>query len=191
MFKYKVQVHTIPPVLINKVELEKNQHNTIDVSAPQGFLNFILQGVISKSAAIERIKCLVHKPGDAQTLHVQQMNSQEKYLTGNYDLEILTLPVTIVKNVAIEQSKTTDVLIPAPGILTLNKTFESYGGIFMMEKGRMKKIYELHLKDKQETIAIQPGKYRIVYRSKAARTIHTTVDKEFEITSGGSLSLKL
>ena len=43
----------------------------------------------------------------------------------------------------------------------------------------------------QETLALQPGKYRIVYRSKLARTIHTTVDKEFEITSGGSLSLKL
>ena len=55
----------------------------------------------------------------------------------------------------------------------------------------MKKIYELHLKDKQETIALQPGKYRIVYRSKSARTIHTTVDKEFEVASGGSLSLKL
>jgi Ca-activated chloride channel family protein len=191
MFKYKLQIHTIPPIVIDSVELKKNIHNIINVNAPQGFLNFTLQGVISKSAAVERIKCLVHNPGNAQTLHVQQMNSKEKYLAGKYDLEILTLPVTIIKNVSIEQSKTTDVLIPAPGILTMNKTYESYGGIFMVEKGRMKKIYELHLKQRQETIAIQPGKYRVVYRSKAARTIHTTVDKEFEVTSGGSLSLKL
>jgi Ca-activated chloride channel family protein len=189
--KYKLQVHTIPPLTVDSLTLKKNKHNTIEVNAPQGYLNFTLQGMISKSAAIERIKCLVHKPNDIQTLHVQQMYSKEKYLTGTYDLEVLTLPRTLVRNVKIEQSKTTDVLIPSPGILTLNKTFEVYGGIFVVEKGRMKKIYELHLKDKQETIAIQPGKYRIVYRSKSARTIHTTVDKEFEITSGGSLSLKL
>ena len=191
MFRYKLQVHTIPPIIVENVELKKNIHNIINVDAPQGYLNFTLQGLISKSAAIERIKCLVHKPNETQTLHVQQMNSKEKYLVGKYDLEVLTLPRTIVKDVQIEQSKTTDVLIPSPGILTLNKTFEVYGGIFIVEKGRMKKIYELHLKDRQETIAIQPGKYRIVYRSKSARTIHTTVDKDFEITSGGSLSLKL
>jgi Ca-activated chloride channel homolog len=191
MFNYKIQVHTIPPIIIDPMQLKRNVHNTIDVSAPQGYLNFTLQGMISKSAAIERIKCLVHKPNEVLTLHVQAMNSKEKYLAGKYDLEILTLPRTIIKNVEIDQSKTTDVLIPSPGILTLNKTYEVYGGIFIVENNKMKKIYELHLKDKQETIAIQPGKYRIVYRSKTARTIHTTVDKEFEITSGGSLSLKL
>jgi Ca-activated chloride channel family protein len=155
-------------------------------------LNFTLQGTtISKSAAIERIKCLVHKPGQLQTINVQQMNTTEKYLCGTYDLEVLTLPRTLVKGVKIEQSKTTDVLIPSPGILTINKAFEAYGAIFIVEGGQMKKIYELHLKERQETLALQPGKYRMVYRSKFARTIHTTVDKEFEITSGGSLSLKL
>lgn len=189
--KYKLQIHTIPPIILDSVVLKKNKHNIVNISAPQGYLNFTLQGLISKSAAIERIKCLLHKPDETQTLNVQQMNSKEKYLTGAYDLEVLTLPRTIVKNIKIDQSKTTEVQIPSPGILTLNKSFESYGGIFIIENGKMKKIYELHLKDKQETIAIQPGKYRVVYRSKNARTIHTSVDKEFEITSGGSLSLKL
>ncbi|HLP19238.1 MAG TPA: hypothetical protein VK174_03020 [Chitinophagales bacterium] len=191
MFTYKLQIHTIPPILVNDVVLRKNFHNAINVKAAQGFLNFTLQGTISKSAAIERIKCLVHKPGDVATLNVQSMNTTEKYLTGTYDLEVLTLPRTLVKGVKIEQSKTTDVLIPSPGILTINKGFEAYGAIFIIEDGRMVKIYELHLKDRQETLALQPGKYRIVYRSKFARTIHTTVDKEFEITAGGSLSLKL
>jgi len=188
---YKLQIHTIPPIVLDSVILKKNRHNVINISAPQGYLNFTLQGLISKSAAIERIKCLLHKPNETQMVNVQAMNSKEKYLVGKYDLEILTLPRTIVKNVEIEQSKTTDVLIPSPGVLTINKAFECYGGIFIVENGKMKKIYELHLKDRQETIAIQPGKYRIVYRSKNARTIHTSVDKEFEITSGGSLSLKL
>lgn len=191
MFRYKLQVHTIPPVIIDSIVLRKNIHNTIQVKAPQGYLNFMLQGTISKSAAIERIKCLVHQPGSIQTINVQNMNSREKYLCGIYDLEVLTLPRIFIKGVNIEQSKTTDVMVPSPGILTINKGFEAYGAIFIVEDGHMKKIYELHIKERQETIALQPGHYRIVYRSKFARTIHTSVDKEFNITSGGSLSLKL
>jgi len=192
MFAYKLQIHTIPPIYLQAIQLKKNTHNIINIKAPQGYLNFMLQGTtISKSAAIERIKCLVHKPGETQTLNVQEMNTKEKYLCGTYDLEVLTLPRTLVKGVRIDQSKTTDVQIPSPGILTINKSFESFGAIFIVEKGAMQKIYELHVKERQETLALQPGKYRIVYRSKNARTIHTSVDKEFEIVSGGSLSLKL
>ncbi len=190
--QYRLQVHTIPPLFADSIILRKNQHNVITMSAPQGLLNFTLQGnIISKSAAMARIKCLVHKPGKSATLNVQEVATAEKYLCGTYDLEILTLPRTIVKGVKIEQSKTTEVQIPTPGILTINKSFEAYGGIFIEEKDGMMKIFELHLKEKQETIALQPGKYRLVYRSKNARTIHTSVDKEFEVVSGGSLSLKL
>ena len=190
LFKYKLQVHSIPPVYAD-VEIQKNKHTVINIKAPQGYLNFTLQGTISKVAAVERIKCLLHYPGQLQTLNVQRINTKTKYLTGTYDLEVTTLPRLTVKNVKIDQSKTTDVQIPAPGILTLNKGFDAYGAIFVVEGGKMKKIYDLRLKDRQETLALQPGKYRLVYRSKNARTIHTTVDKEFDITSGGSLSLKL
>ena len=191
MFKYKLQVHTIPPIIKEDIELIKNKHTVVNISAPQGYLNFILQGMISKSSAVDRIKCLLHKPGEIQTLNVQKINSKEKYITGTYELEVLTLPRMIIKDVKISQSKTTDVQIPAPGILTISKTFEAYGGIFVVEGKKMRKIYELKLNSKQETIALQPGKYRIVYRSKNSRSIHTTVDKEFEINSGGSVSLKL
>ncbi len=189
IYKYKLQLHTIPPLFAD-VEMQKNKHTIINISAPQGYLHFTLQGNISKTA-IEHIKCLVHQPGNWQTLNVQHLNAKEKYLTGTYDLEVTTLPRLLVKGVKIDQSKTTDVEIPAPGLVTLNKDFEVFGSIFIVEDNKMKKIYDLRLKDRQETLALQPGKYRLVYRSKNARTIHTTVDKEFEITTGGSLSLKL
>lgn len=191
MFTYTLQVHTVPPVVVNNVVLKKNFHNTINVKAPQGYLNFTLQGAISRSSTMERIKCLLHYPGQQLTLNVQSLNTTQKYLCGTYDLEVLTLPRTYVKGVKIEQSKTTDVQIPSPGIVTINKSFDAYGAIFITVEGHLVKIYDLNVKNKQETIALQPGKYRIVYRSKAARTIHTTVDKEFDITAGGSVSLKL
>lgn len=190
-FTYSLMVHTIPPIRKDSIVLKKNVHNIVQLNAAQGYLNFTLQGSVAQARATERIKCLLHYPGKSETLHVQRVNTLEKYLIGTYDLELLTLPRSIVRNVKIEQSKTTEVSVPAPGILTINKSFEAYGAVFQQEKGRLIKIYDLHLKEKQETIALQPGKYRIVYRSRNARTIHTSVDKEFEIQSGGSLSLKL
>lgn len=190
LFKYRVQIHTIPPVFINDVQLVRNKHTVFNVDAPQGYLNFKLQGTVSKTGT-DKLKCLIHKPGSIDVVNVQRVNTTEKYIAGSYDIEILTLPRIVLKSVKIDQSKTTDVEIPAPGILTINKTFEAYGAIFIVEKDGMNKIYDLKLKDKQETIALQPGKYRIVYRSKLARTVHTTVDKEFEITSGGATSIKL
>lgn len=191
LFKYKLQVHTIPPIVVNDLELKKNTHSVINVSAPQGFLHFNLQGTTAKTTFTDRIKCLVHKPDELQTLNVQRINAKEKYIVGTYELEVLTLPRMTIKNVKIEQSKTTEVQIPAPGLITINKGFEAYGAIFYIEGNKMQKIYDLRMKDKQEILALQPGKYRIVYRSKYARTIHTSVDKEFEITPGGSVSLKL
>lgn len=191
MFTYRLQVHTVPPIIKDSFDLRRNHHNIINLDAGQGYLNFSLQGSASKLAGMERIKCLVHLPGREKTLYVQKMNSTEKYIYGAYDLEILTLPRTFLPGVRIEQSKTTDVLIPAPGIITINKTFDAYGGLFVVQEGRMKKIYDLKMKDRQETLALQPGKYVLVYRSKFAKTIHTTVEKEFEVITGGTLSLSL
>jgi Ca-activated chloride channel family protein len=191
IFNYKLQVHTIPPIIKENIQLTKFKHNIIDVDAARGELNFALQGAMSKPTFQDRIKCLVHQPGGLQTINVQKVNSKQKYLVGKYDLEILTLPRIYLDNIKVEQGKSTDVLIPAPGILTINKTFEAYGAIFVVEEKKMKKIYDLDIASKQESVALQPGKYRIVYRSKFAKTIHTTVDKEFEITSGGTLALKL
>ena len=46
MFKYKLQIHTIPPIVVDNVELKKNQHSVINVkAAPQGLFAFHATGV--------------------------------------------------------------------------------------------------------------------------------------------------
>jgi Ca-activated chloride channel family protein len=161
------------------------------VDAAQGNLAFKLQGVLSKTAVVDRIKCIIHQNDSISTVHVQKLNTSAKLLTGKYDLEILTLPRIFINNIQIDDNKTTHIEIPTPGILTMNKSYEYYGVLFMQEKGELKKIYDLKPALKQETIALQPGKYRIVYRAKFAKSGHNTIEKEFEILSGGSISLRL
>jgi Ca-activated chloride channel family protein len=190
-FNYDIQIHTIPELWVKGVALKRNVHNEVAVDAAQGHLTLKLQSVLSKSAVVDRIKCIIHQHDSSTTVHVQKLNSDVKLLTGKYDLEILTLPRIFIKSVQIDDSKTTHIEIPTPGILTMNKSYEYYGVIFVEEKGALTKIYDLKPEQKQETIALQPGKYRLVYRAKFAKSGHNTIDKEFEILSGGSIGLRL
>jgi Ca-activated chloride channel family protein len=123
--------------------------------------------------------------------HIQNLNTSVRYLVGKYDAEILTLPRTYLKDITIDPNKTTHVEIPSPGILTINKSYEYFGSIFIEQKKQLVKLYDLTPEQKQETIVLQPGKYILVYRSKFAKSGHNTVNKTFEITTGGSLSLNL
>ncbi len=101
---YKVVVHTIPPVESKEVKLTVGKHTFIPIDAAQGFIQ------LSRNVGVynynEKVKTVVRKSGDMQTLNVQQMNTTEKYLVGKYDLEILTLPRTYIYGVSVEQSKT-------------------------------------------------------------------------------------
>ncbi len=191
IFTYDITIHTIPEVTVKNVAIHKMMHNVVDVPAPQGTMQIALDGNVSKSASVDKLRCLVKKAKTHTTLNVQSMNTSEKYLIGSYDVDVLTLPRIYLKDVKVDQSKTTHVKIPAPGILTINKSVEQYGAIFTMEGGKLLKLYDLSGSDNQETVALQPGRYKIIYKSKFAKTIHTTFEKDFEIISAGAMALKL
>lgn len=190
-FDYDIQIHTVPERWIRNVRLKKDEHNTVSVAAAQGKLLFKLQGVVSKSALIDRIKCLVHEKDSVGFVAAQHVNTEAKYLSGKYDLEVLTLPPISLKNVVVEPNKTTEISVPAPSIVTINKTSACFGAIFEVKGEELVKVYDLNQTPMQETIALQPGKYRTVYRAKMAKSINNSMNKDFEVTSGGSLYLKL
>ncbi len=189
---YNIVVHTIPPVQLDSVEILPYQNNIIQIPTPQGFLDFQLTGADILSNIKNKIKCIVKGGEYDQIVNVQSFNTIEKYLVGKYDVEILTLPRILLRNIEISPNKTTTIPVPTPGILSLSKTDPTWGGIFIFENGwKVKKLYELKDDLKMENIALQPGKYRLIYRAKKAKSMHLTVDKEFEIISGQTLSLTL
>jgi Ca-activated chloride channel family protein len=116
MFNYQLQIHTIPSIAIDNIQFKQNEHRVIEVNAAQGFLKFGWQEPVLKNINTDRVKFLVKPAGGREILFVQTPNSTEKYLTGSYDVEVLTLPRILLTNVKIDQSKTTEILIPAPGI---------------------------------------------------------------------------
>ena len=99
---YKVIAHTIPPVESKETRLAAGKHTIIAIDAPQGQLQIKRnEGAYNFN---EKVKCVVRKKEDANTLNVQPLNTTEKYIIGNYDLEILTLPRTLLSDLRIEQS---------------------------------------------------------------------------------------
>jgi len=125
-------------------------------------------------------------------LNVQQFDQVEKYLTGSYDVEILCLPRIEVKDVVIAQSHTTTVEIPVPGMAVIQRNTNGYGSVYIENNGELTWLY--NLKDnpqQQENLFLQPGKYRVVFRSKFSNRSEFTTEKSFVVDAGQTVTVKL
>lgn len=177
---YKVIAHTIPPVESKEIKLTVGKHTIIPIDAPQGYLS------INRPAGVynynEKVKYIVRKQNNENTLHVQALNSIEKYIIGNYNVEILTLPRIYINDIEIEQSKTKELNIPNAGMLTV-KNLESGDGC-VMQKTNGKYQWVCNLSNNTiQNFYLQPGSYVAVWRSKSLKGSIYTIEKHFNITS--------
>ena len=177
---YKVVAHTIPPVQSQETKLYAGIHNIIAFDAPQGFLNITRgDGPYNTNA---KIKCVIRKGKDMNTLNVQELNTTEKYITGIYDIEILTLPRILIPQNLIEQSKTKTLDIPNAGQLTIRCLEAGDGAILVKRGGKLEWVCNLSSQTVQ-TYNLQPGEYVTVWRAKTLRGSIYTIEKKFSIRS--------
>lgn len=184
---YNLVVHTIPPVKKDNITLLPGKHNIIAVDAPQGDLEFKMSGYNE----YQNLKTIVRQSGQTETLVIQDFNNKQRYITGKYDLEILTLPRTFIKDVNIAQSRTTSIEIPQAGLASISYSSKGYGSIFLEVLDELIWVCNINSLSSRESIVLQPGKYRIVYRPINAKLSIYTKELSFEITSGQSTQLKL
>jgi Ca-activated chloride channel family protein len=185
---YKVVAHTIPPMESKDIKLSQGKHTIIPIDAPQGFIELRRpSGVYNFN---ERIKSIVRKSNsNMQTLNVQQMNTTEKYITGNYDLEILTLPRTYINAVTVEQSQTKFIELPNAGMLTV-KALDNGDGCILKDTKRLEWVCNLNGTTSQ-VYYLQPGNYRIEWRSKTLKGSIYTIEKKFSIRSDVETKVEL
>jgi len=188
--RYNLIIQTLPTVELKNIDLVPNVHNVIELPAPQGQLNILMQSDLLSSYQ-SQIKCLISNHNTTTTINVQQINSTEKYLVGKYDIDILTLPRIHLEDVQVSQSHTTTITIPNPGLITFYSSIEIYGGVFSLENNQLHKIYLLNNRILKETLALQPGTYYVIYRSRLAKDMQSTISKRFTINSGESKTIKL
>ncbi len=188
LITYDLVVQTIPPVRKDSLRLTSGKHTIVGVDVPQGYLSFKTGG----NNTLKYLPCIIRKKGDPATINVQQFDQVEKYLTGFYEVEILCLPRIVVKDLEIQQSQTTSVEIPLPGIAVIQKSTNGYGSLYLEDGNQQVWLY--NLKDtpqQQETLFLEPGSYRVVFRSKYSNKSSDTVEKTFTVEPGQTVNVKL
>jgi len=184
---YRAHIHTIPPVFIDSIKLSPGKHTIVATDAPQGYLV-----VKSNSVYFKDTKLIVRKGNEMSTLNVQSLNQTEKYITGDYSVEILSMPRLIVNDVNIKQSHTTTLQVPDPGMVTIITEVAGYGSIYVERGENLEWVYNLNLNNNnRETIILLPGNYKAVFRAKNVKKTLSTIDKNFKITSGSSTQVYL
>jgi len=189
LLAYDIVVHTVPPKRVDSISLTPGKHTTIAVETPQGHLELKLE---RRDKTVRDLKCIVRNDGRMETLNVQQFGQTEKYITGKYDLEVLTLPRIYINDVEIKQSHTTSIEIPLPGIAVIEKKTNGYGGVYLNEDNELKWVYNFRDNVAQrETLVLQPGTYTAIFRSKYSKNSAFTVERTFVVESGVSVNVKL
>ncbi len=189
MVTYDIVVNTLPPVRVDSIKLNSGQHTIIPISVPQGFLNLKISG---QSSYLKDINCIVRRKGSMETVNVQELGQNEKYITGSYNLEILTMPRLYVNDVKIVQSQTTTVEIPVPGIAVIQKSTRGYGSLYVEKDGKLEWIYNFRDGNQnQESLVLMPGIYHAIFRSKYLDRSMYTVSKIFEVKSGLTTNIRM
>ena len=155
---------------------------------PQGILVLKLN---SQNENLKSIKTIIRQHGSSQTINVQDLDQPERYITGTYSIEILSLPRIYQDNIEIMQSHTTTVDIPVPGIAVIQKLVKGYGSLFLEKDGDLELIYNFRDNEQQESLVLMPGNYRAIFRSRYADRASFTIERSFEVKSGITTNVKL
>lgn len=177
---YKVIAHTIPPVESNEIKLNVGKHTLIPIDAPQGFLMVKRpEGVYNYN---EKVKYIIRKQNEGNTLNVQMLNVTEKYIVGTYDIEILTLPRININDNKVEQLQTKIIEIPNAGMLQVKCLEAGDGCILNVKNNKLHWVTNLTNQTIQ-TYYLQPGNYVATWRSKSLKGSIYTIEKKFTISS--------
>jgi len=186
---YDLIANTIPPVIKKNVSITGGQHNTLFLKTPQGFLEIEMR---DHSRYENGVQALIKKSGKADVIHVQYVPETVKYLTGNYDIEVLTLPKTYFRDVRIDHRQTQKLIITDPGLVNLSSPSFIFGTIYELDdSGKENWVINLDTKESITTFAMQPGNYKIAFRTKNTFGSKYTEIKYFTVRSRQSTSLNL
>ena len=184
VLKYKVIAHTIPPVESDIITIQPGKHTIIPLKTPQGKLKIIIN-------TKKDYQFIIRKKGERETINVQNINTTQKYLTGFYDIELLTLPRQYFNNIRINQNQLTKLQLPSTGLVNILLPANGYGGVYLNDGDKLTEIYKFNGESNQYKLTLLPGKYTVIYRAKSSKKYIYTNEETFVIKSGKSQLIKI
>lgn len=183
---YNLMVHSIPERELKDIRISAGQHNVIGLDLARGSLR--LQ---NQARGGDELQALVYLPDETKPLHIQEFNTKVEYLEGEYDLTILTLPRTFLEGVRIDAGQTTSISIAPAGVVNFQSSSPGYGSILVLKEGDWVWVCDLNDTKSRQSFQLQPGTYRVIFRSKSSQQSLYSVAEEFTITSGNTTIVKL
>ncbi|PLX16499.1 MAG: von willebrand factor type a [Salinivirgaceae bacterium] len=180
--EYRMIVHTMPPIEKDSISISPGTHNMIGLNAGRGTLEMRKP----RGAQYRDLQFLV-KNLAGEIVNVQSIKQKERYLTGYYNVEVLSLPRLQIDSVKIAQSYTTKISIPEPGIANFSTYQNGYTSVYVLRNDKVELVANLPDDEEFTSLVLLPGRYMGIHRPKSSHNILDAIKKEFEIKSGASV----
>jgi Ca-activated chloride channel family protein len=176
---YNIEVHSIPPVMKIGVVLLPGTHNVIPIDMPIGYLNLVMEN----KRPSEAIQCVVREAYSSEILYVQDLNDNEPYIRGDFDLDFLTLPRYNKKLVYVPEEKEKTISIPKAGSVQFLNIDASIASVYEIKYGAFRMLFEFDKVKEKDMLGLLPGRYAVVFRPKSAPKSDFTKTIYFDVVS--------
>ncbi|WP_310395471.1 VWA domain-containing protein [Hymenobacter sp.] len=186
---YDLVINTVPPVRQKNLAIKPGKANILTFKTPQGTL--WLQNPPLTPNPYGAMQAVVRNPKGATVLSAP-FGTRQKLLAGSYEVEVLTLP-RLTRRVSLGQGQELTVTYAAPGTLNITTDLKGYGSIYQLNNDESQTwIYTLPEGGSSKVnLAMQPGAYRLVFRTKTSTASKFTDVRNFTIRSGQTTSVAI
>ncbi len=187
---YDLVINTVPPVRQPNLPIRPGKANVFTYKTPQGTL--WLQPPTTSASPYGTVQAVVRQAGKDHTLLALPFGTRQKLLAGTYEVELLTLPRQL-RRITIRQGQETAVTYPAPGTLNIITDLKGYGSIYRLGDDETQ-TWVYNLPDggsSKVNVPLQPGAYRLVFRTATATGSKFTDTRNFTIRSSQTTSVSI
>jgi Ca-activated chloride channel family protein len=187
---YDLVINTVPAVRQPNLAIRAGKANVLNFKTPQGTL-MLQPANISPNPYGGAVQAVVRAQGSAATGLALPFGSKQKLLAGNYEVEILTLPRS-TQRVSVRQGQATTVTYAVPGTLNITTDLKGFGSIYKLNDDESQTwVYNLPEASSKVNLAMQPGAYRLVFRTATSNGSKFTDVRNFTIRSAQTTSLSI
>lgn len=191
LIAYDITLFTRPETRLRKKQFRPGRVNRLNVTIEQGSLWLHLDGK-RVNYQIPQYPILVYRHGTTELVGTQLLGEQFNYLSGTYDIEMLSTPPLRLDGVSVVSSSATDLSLPTPGMANINKTkVISSGAVFTYKEGVLTHVCDLNPNKVNERLILMPGDYQIVIKPQNSIRYTAVRSMRFKIESGQTTNINL
>ncbi|MGX8713729.1 MAG: vWA domain-containing protein [bacterium] len=186
---YDMTVFTHPPLRREAMQFCIDRPNNIDITVSEGTLKVQLNGKRPQWQQ-PNVDVIVRR-ANGDRVAAQTISETGQYLSGRYDVEVQTLPVSVLRNIEVRGNAATELSVPMPGMLILSKPKGiTTGAIFRLRDGQVEFATDLNPSTAGERLLLQPGQYELVLHPQNATKYDKVQTKRFVIESSQTTKIQ-